>query len=207
MTGATVERGSTPFDINARIANHLRALRTDRGLSLDALAERCGVSRSMLSLIERGESSPTAVILQRIAAGLNVSLATLFEDLGASACPLSHRADRIPWRDPESGYKRCNISPPNYSSPLQIVDITLPAGAHVAYEKGVGDSTLHQQVWLQEGSVEVTVGGVTYRLEKDDCLAMQLDEPIAFRNRTRHSARYIVVIANGRAQAAPRATR
>ena len=55
---------------------------------------------------------------------------------------------------------------------------------------------LHQQLWVQEGNIEVTVGNVTYRLAKDDCLAMQLDEPITFRNRTRKAARYIVVLAS-----------
>ena len=57
----------------------VRELRAASGLSLDELAGRCGVSRSMISLIERGESSPTAVVLEKLAVGLNVSLASLFE--------------------------------------------------------------------------------------------------------------------------------
>jgi hypothetical protein len=55
-------------------------------------------------------------------------------------------------------------------------------------------------LWIQDGAIEVTVGNVTYRLTKDDCLAMQLDEPITFRNRTRKAARYIVVLASERAR-------
>ena len=51
-------------DLNQRIAERVRDLRAAQGLSLDALAGRCGVSRSMISLIERGESSPTAVVLE-----------------------------------------------------------------------------------------------------------------------------------------------
>ncbi len=50
-------------DLNARIAERVRALRAERGLSLEALAGRSGVSRSMISLVERGETSPTAVVL------------------------------------------------------------------------------------------------------------------------------------------------
>jgi len=69
-------------DINSRIADRVRALRADAGMSLEALAGKCDVSRSMISLIERGESSPTAVVLEKIAAGLGVSLAALFELLG-----------------------------------------------------------------------------------------------------------------------------
>ena len=188
-------------DINARIASRVRTLRTDLGMTLDALAAKCDVSRSMISLVERGESSPTAVVLEKIAAGLGVPLATLFDDASAPASPVSRRGDRTPWRDPQSGYVRRNISPANFPSPIQIVEIVLPAGARVAYETGARDVSIHQQIWVQEGTVEVTLGRVTHRLAEDDCLAMQLDEPTAFRNRTRKPARYLVIIASDRARA------
>jgi transcriptional regulator with XRE-family HTH domain len=68
-----------PTSLNDRIAQRVRDLRADRALSLDALATHCGVSRSMISLIERGESSPTAVLLEKLATGLGVSLASLFD--------------------------------------------------------------------------------------------------------------------------------
>ena len=63
---------TTTQSLNDRIAQRVRDLRADRGLSLDALAGHCGVSRSMISLIERGESSPTAVLLEKLATGLGV---------------------------------------------------------------------------------------------------------------------------------------
>ena len=53
--------------LNERIAERVRDLRVAQGLSLEALATKSGVSRSMISLVERGESSPTAVILDRLA--------------------------------------------------------------------------------------------------------------------------------------------
>jgi transcriptional regulator with XRE-family HTH domain len=188
-------------DINSRIASRVKALRTDLGLTLDALAAKCAVSRSMISLVERGESSPTAVVLEKIATGLRVPLATLFEDSSAPASPVSRRGDRTPWRDPQSGYVRRNISPANFPSPIQIVEIVLPAGARVAYETGARDVSIHQQIWVQEGTVEVTLERVTHRLAEDDCLAMRLDAPTAFRNRTRRPARYLVIIASDRARA------
>jgi transcriptional regulator with XRE-family HTH domain len=191
-------------DINARIAGRVRSLRADLGLTLEALAARCEVSRSMISLVERGESSPTAVVLERIASGLGVSLATLFDDARAPADPVSRRHDRTPWRDPQSGYVRRNISPAGFPSPIQIVDVMLPAGARVAYETGARDVSIHQQIWVQEGRVEVTLGTTTHRLAKDDCLAMHLNQPTAFRNRTRKPARYLVVIATERSRAALR---
>ncbi len=173
------DRAATPIppDINSRIASRVRALRTDLDMTLDALAAKCDVSRSMISLVERGESSPTAVVLEKIATGLGVPLATLFDDSSASANPVSRSDDRTPWRDPQSGYVRRNISPAGFSSPIHIVEIVLPAGARVAYETGARDVSIHQQIWLQQGSIEVTLGSTTYRLSEDDCLAMQLNEP------------------------------
>ena len=201
--GATAPARGT-HDINSRIASRVRTLRADLGMTLDALAAKSKVSRSMLSLVERGESSPTAVVLEKIASGLGVSLAALFEDSSAPASPVSRRDDRTSWRDPQSGYVRRNISPANFPSPIQIVEIVLPAGAKIAYENAARDANLQQQVWVQEGSVAVTVGGVTHHLSEDDCLAMRLDEPTAYRNRTRKPVRYLVVVATDRSRASRR---
>jgi transcriptional regulator with XRE-family HTH domain len=188
-------------DINARIATRVRSLRAEHGMTLDALADKSSVSRSMLSLVERGESSPTAVILEKIAAGLGVPLASLFDDVAASPNPVSRHIERSVWRDPQSGYERCNISPPNFPSPIQLVEVTLPAGARVAYETGARESRIHQQIWIQDGSIELTIGHVTHRLDEGDCIAMQLNEPTTFRNRTRKAARYIVVVSTDRQRA------
>ena len=116
-------------NINGRIARRVRSLRAELGLTLDALAAKSDVSRSMISLVERGESSPTAAVLEKIASGLGVSLAALFDDASAPVNPVSRRADRTAWRDPQSGYIRRNISPANFPSPIQIVEVVLPAGA------------------------------------------------------------------------------
>jgi transcriptional regulator with XRE-family HTH domain len=183
-------------DINSRIADRVRGLRAESGLSLEALASRCAVSRSMLSLVERGETSPTAVVLEKIATGLGCSLASLFDDTSAAVDPVSHAADRVAWKDPQSGYVRRNISPPNFPSPIRIVEVTFPAGAKVSYETGARETAIAQQIWVRDGAIEVTVGKATHRLAKDDCLAMQLDAPVTFRNRTRRAAHYVVVLAS-----------
>jgi transcriptional regulator with XRE-family HTH domain len=189
---------AAPENINARIARRVKELRAELGLSLDVLSSRCGVSRSTLSLIEREETSSTAVLLEKVATGLGVSVATLFEDSTAAASPVSRRRDRLSWRDPHSGYIRRNISPANFPSPIQIVEVIFPAGATVAYESGTREVVIHQQVWVQKGAIEVAVGKVNYRLVEDDCLAMQVNEQVTFRNRTRKGAKYIVALTNCR---------
>lgn len=183
-------------DINQRIAHRVRTLRAEQSLSLDSLATRSAVSRSMISRVERGEASPTAVLLEKIATGLGCTLGSLFDDGGATNNPVSRAADRTTWRDPESGYRRRNISPAGFLSPIRIVDVHFPAGATVAFETNSRDKEVAQQIWMQSGAMEVSFGEVTHHLEADDCLAMKLDVPVTFRNRTRKDAHYIVVLAS-----------
>jgi len=187
-------------DVHARLAERLRALRAARGLTLDALAERAGVSRSMISLVERGESSPTAAVLDRLAAGLGVTIASLFADEPrADASPVSRRRGQRRWRDPQTGYLRRNLSPPGFPSPIELVEVTLPPGARVAYDGGGRAVGVSQQVYVLVGRVSLRIGGVTHRLERGDCLAMRLDAPVTFRNPGDHAARYVVALAADRA--------
>jgi transcriptional regulator with XRE-family HTH domain len=189
----------TASDLNQRIAERVRELRATHGLSLDALASKSGVSRSMISLVERGESSPTAVVLEKLATGLGVLLASLF-DVPATAQapggPVARREDQPQWQDPASGYVRRNVSPPGVPQPMQIVEVHFPAGARVAFETGGRDVRVHQQVWVLAGAIDITLGGERHRLREGDCLAMQLDRPTMFHNPTRKPARYAVVIAS-----------
>ena len=80
----------------------------------------------------------------------------------------------------------------------------LPAG--IVEKTGTRPGVTHQQIWVLSGSIEVTLGRVTYRLSEDDCLAMHLNAPTAFRNRTRKPARYLVTIATERSGASRRRT-
>jgi len=184
-----------PSSLNDRIAQRVRDLRADRGLSLEALAAHCGVSRSMISLIERGESSPTAVLLEKLATGLGVPLASLFDVPLPEPGPVSRLADQPQWRDPHSGYVRRNVSPGGSASPIHIVEVLFPPKARVAYETGAREPQVHQQVWVLEGSIEVTLGDDRHRLGAGDCLALVLDRPTSYCNPTRQIARYAVVIA------------
>ncbi len=187
-------------DLNQRIAERVRELRAAGGLSLEALAGKSGVSRSMISLIERGESSPTAVVLEKLAAGLGVTLPSLFDAPAAAgrapSGPVARRDDQPQWRDPASGYLRRNVSPPSVPQPIQIVEVHFPPRARVAFESPPRDRRVHQQVWVLEGSIDVTLGAERHRLREGDCLAMQLDRTILFHNPTRKPARYAVVIAS-----------
>ncbi|WP_229515209.1 helix-turn-helix domain-containing protein [Paraburkholderia terrae] len=185
------------MDINALIARRVRELRDSHGLSLEALAERSGVSRSAISLIERAQSSPTAAVLDKLATALGVVLASLFEAPATPAeapSPLARAAEQAVWTDPGSGYVRRNLSPA-LPSPIQLVEVHFPAGQRVAYETGARDAEIHQQIWLIEGSMEISAGDAHWWLEAGDCVAMRLDCPTVFHNPTRNPARYLVALS------------
>lgn len=183
-------------DIDRRIAARLRALRAERGLTLDALAHQAGVSRAMLSRIERGDSSPTAQLLNKVCGGLGLTLSALFADADAAVGPLLRRADQPVWRDPASGYVRRGVSPPGPGTPVDIAEIAFPPGAAVRFDnRRLGGTDQH--IWVLEGVLELELGAEAYRLEAGDCLRMRLDRPILFRNPSDRVVRYAVIISQG----------
>ena len=64
----------------------------------------------------------------------------------------------------------------------------------MAYETGARPGVTHQQIWVLQGALEVTLGKTRHELATGDCLAMVLDQPITFRNRTAKPVRYAVII-------------
>ncbi|ENW16917.1 MULTISPECIES: helix-turn-helix domain-containing protein [Acinetobacter] len=185
-------------DINIRIAQQVREIRLARGYTLDVLASRCQVSRSAISLIERGEASPTAVVLEKLANGLGVPLTQLFDSPQntQSPQPMVRRTQQAEWKDPETGYIRRQVSPPNWKSPFQIVEIEFPAQSRVTYETSTNSKVVLQQIWVIEGQIDIQLGENFYALQKGDCLAMQLDQPIIYSNPSSKAARYILVVCN-----------
>jgi transcriptional regulator with XRE-family HTH domain len=183
-----------------QLARSIRERRDAKGLSLDGLATKSQVSRSMISLIERGESSPTAAVLDKLARALGVTLASLFAppttESPAGRSPVSRKSDRMPWQDPESGYVRCNISPMGTEHPMQIVEVRFPAGARVSFENGARGVRVYQQIWILSGALEISIGRERHSLREGDCLAMELDQPTILSNSTRKETRYALVIVS-----------
>jgi hypothetical protein len=73
--------------------------------------------------------------------------------------------------------------------------VFLPAGARVAYDSGAGPRGVSQQVWMIDGSADITVGETTHHLSTGDCLTMAIDHPVVFQNSGKREARYLVALA------------
>ena len=151
---------------------------------------RTGVSRAMISRIERGEVHASAVVLDRVCAGLGITLSALFAREATS--PLLRRADQPVWRDPTSGYVRREVAPAGTGSPVRIVEVEFPAGAEVAFAPP--RDALDQHVWVLAGAIEIAVTGSVHDLAAGDCLHMRVAEGNTFRNLSGEPARYAVIL-------------
>ena len=180
-------------DAGSRLAERLKLEREARGWSLADLAERSGVSRGAISKIERGESSPTAGLLVRLADAFDLTLAGLLARAEGGADRLSRVADQPLWRDPASGYLRRQVFE-RADHPLELVRVELPAGAHV----GIPASSyrrIRQLVWVLEGELTIEEAGARSRLATGDCLAFGPPADAAFINEGGRPCTYVVIVA------------
>lgn len=182
--------------LDFRVGDRLHQLRRERGLSLQALADASEVSRSMISLIERGETNPSAAVLARLAETLGIPLARLFrtED-PALDVPVLRIGSQPVWQDPVSGYVRRSLSPPGRRQML-LSEVEMPCGARVNYTNGERLAVVEQQVWVLAGELIMEVGPARHHLSPGDCIAMGLGQTTSFSNPGPVPARYLVAVAN-----------
>jgi len=177
-----------------RIAQGVKLRREQLGLSANDLAERSGVSRAMVSKIERLEVSPTAALLGRLCNGLGITLSSLIASAETSAGPPIARAAEQPvWRDPDTGLRRTMISPRHTGSRVELAQVELPGGAEVRYD-AQHHTSYDQHVWVLQGRLTLTIGREDIDLRAGDCIRSRVDVAAAFANRGRRPCRYLVVI-------------
>jgi len=188
---------STEFDdLEKRLANRVRAERERRDWSLADLAARSGVSRAMISKIERGEASPTAVLLGRLSAAFGVTLSQLLVRIEEGGGRLNRQAEQERWTDPATGFQRRALTPalPG-AAPLELVWGDLPAGGEVAYPAAAYGMIEDQQILVVEGTLRFRQGLATYDLAPGDCLRLGPPEDCVFANPSMAvPCRYVIAI-------------
>jgi len=199
----------------AAFGERLRAERRDRGWPIERLAAASGVSRAMISKIERGESSPTAVVLGKLSAALELSVSEQLGPGGAGGAGgagavnltggetgpagdpapgggvVRRAADAPEWRDPDTGYLRRQVSTPRF--PAAVTEVTLPPGARVPYPAGAY-AFIAQLVWVLSGQLTLTDGPARHALAAGDTFELGEPRPREFRNEAAGDCRYLVVV-------------
>ena len=178
--------------LSSSLARVLAEGRAERGLSVSALAGRSGVSRAMITKIERGDAQPTAALLGRLSGALGMTLSELVGRAEGTPRLLSRVADQPVWTDPATGYRRRAVSPAT-GGPLELVEVELPAGARVGFPADTY-AFVHHQIWVLAGHLRFEEGEQTHELDAGDCLELGAAQPCAYVNPTAAPCRYLVAL-------------
>lgn len=180
-------------DPGVRIAHRLRREREAQGWSLTELAARSGVSRAMISKVERREASPTATILVRLASAFNLTLAGLLAGAESEGERLIRTAHQPLWRDPATGYLRRQIfKRPDH--PVEVARIELPPRQRVGFPAG-SYARIRQIVWVEQGTLVIEEAGARHELAAGDCLAFGPPADTTFVNESAGTCIYLVILA------------
>jgi transcriptional regulator with XRE-family HTH domain len=179
-------------DPTPAISHRIRIERESRGWSLGDLAERSGVSKAMISKIEHGTASPTAMLLGRLSGAFGLQLSMLLSLAEQSGERLSREADQSVWKDPETGYLRRAVSPRN-GGMLELLEVTLPPGVRVSYPSSAF-TFQHQQIWVRQGTLSFEEGELKYELKAGDCLQLGPPAPCTFFNAGAKACVYVIAL-------------
>lgn len=169
------------------LGEKLRKLREQQGLSIGALASGIGLTKSLISQVERNLASPSIATIEKIAAYLNVPVKDLFDD--QDQAPEIVRSDgRKKLIMPYSSIQY-ELLTPDLNRRVELLRAVIKpgqVGSPVPSTHG-GEET----VFVIEGSMEVEIRGEIYRLNKGDAISFDASQPHRFMN---HSDEVAVII-------------
>ncbi len=180
-------------DLSARLSERIRQLRADKKWSLEALAKSSGVSRSMLSQIERNEVNPTLAVLLSIARAFGLGLTELVDSgQPASTMHVIRHDDRQYHYHTAKDHSIRTLSPLNLEKEVEFYEVQLqPNGAlrSAAHYKGT-----REFLTVQKGKVRVESAAESTDLAKGDSVSYQADVPHAIVNLGASEALVLLVV-------------
>ncbi|MBO6947326.1 MAG: helix-turn-helix domain-containing protein [Rhodospirillales bacterium] len=184
--------------LGSLLAARIRRERDARGWSIAELAAASGVSRAMISRIERTEASPTAALLGKLSGAFGLTVSQLMARAEADSTPtrLVRGQERETWTDPETAYIRHALTPPGADPEMVLIE--LPPGKSVSYPASSYTVMRGQSVWVMSGTLTIREGGDDTTLHTGDCLAFDMSElkDRAYINPSEtETAKYVVSLA------------
>ena len=179
-----------------RVGEQIQRLRMDRKMTLDDLSRAAGVSKSMLSEIERDKANPTIAVAWRLTNALGVSLDQLFATHKAPETVVVAGPHDIPTLDGrEAKYQLRVWGPIELAGKFEWYELTLQAGGALisnAHEPGT-----REHLTVLQGSIDVEVDGVVKRLKTADTARYVADVDHAVRNAGKGEAKALLVVIHG----------
>lgn len=185
-------RGSAE-DVSRHVCQRVRELRRQRGWSLDVLSQLSGVSRSMLSQIEREQANPTLAVTVKIAHALGLSVAELIEQVVAPVnIEIIRAEDRSHIFRADDNCSIRTLSPLHLEKDVEFYELMLNPG-------GVLKSAAHFEgtrefLTVQKGKVSVKSEGETCELNKGDSASYRADVSHEIANTSRSEALVFLVV-------------
>jgi len=176
------------------LANRLKVLRSDNGLTLDDLASKSGISKATLHRIERCDVSPTTSVLGKLCATYNLPLSALMIQVEEKLRPLITKNEQSIWIDKSIGYKRISVSPPDKNLSCEVLDCELAANSFASSDVPPV-TNLEHHLYLLRGELEVTLENKKYHIKENDCLRYKLTGSSSFKVFSDCPANFILVIA------------
>ena len=161
------------------VSKNLREIRKDRNLSLDQLSELTGVSKSMLRQIETGRSSPTISTIWKIATGLRISFTTLVNKRRPDVAIIDYKESK-PLTAQSGHYRLFPLIPFDPESALEIYHIEIDPGTSYAVKPHEGN--VEEYVFVNQGTLEITVEEVSHRVDTDQCIHFAANHPHQYRS-------------------------
>ncbi|MCX6923601.1 MAG: XRE family transcriptional regulator [Verrucomicrobia bacterium] len=179
--------------IHQHLGSRVKDLRSGRGWSLEALANASGVSRSMLSQIEREQANPTLAVTLRIARAFGLSLGELLEMPGAATSVTVIRADDHTYHyRSDTDCRVRTLSPLNLEKDVEFYEILLqPSGALRSAPHFAGT---REFLTVQKGRIRVESAGDAEELNPGDSSSYRADVPHAIINSGKSAATVFLIV-------------
>lgn len=178
--------------VSSHLCRRVKQLRVERDWSLDSLSKACGVSRSMLSQIERNQTNPTLAVMFRIAQAFGMSLGQLVETPGATSnVDVIRASDRAYHYRSDKDCEIRTLSPLHLEKDVEFYEVTLQPGG--ALRSAAHFEGTREFITVQKGSVRVESADDAEDLERGDSASYRADVPHAIVNRGRTAAEIFLV--------------
>ena len=189
-TSPTSQAPHAPPEVGAT----LQKMRFSRGLTLDDLSRAAGVSKSMLSQIEREKANPTIAVAWRLANALGVSIGELLssETRLADTIRVLEAHEQPTMAGDHAGYLLRILGPMELAGKFEWYELTLAAGGILASSPHDPGATEH--LTLLEGAIELEVDGEKKKLKSGATARYQADRPHSIHNPGKSKARALLVV-------------